>query len=172
MKFPMLAALALVVLGSVLASAQTFGFGSAGGGLYCNYEQLSYYGGGLWGGQDNTSACGEANSTAIIGFTATVPNRGEEAYGAGVVYGDALYNLFMPGDPGDQYTVFTKLKCNKKNKSGQYVGPNGWVGIAAISGFFAGVNSGPLSCDIPGKRGAIATMGFSIGNVRKRSVSK
>lgn len=38
MKGKMLAAFIVVVFGCALASAQSFGFASMGGGLYCNYE--------------------------------------------------------------------------------------------------------------------------------------
>ena len=148
--------LAVLALGT-LASAQTFGFGTGpGGGLYCNYEQLSYAGGGLWGGVDNLSPCGASYST-LSGFTASVP-AGPMAHGKGVVYGDSIYAAYN-GLPEAMWTVFTKLKCNKVNKFGQFTGPDGWEGVAAFSGFFAGTNQGPLSCAIPGKNGVAPTKG-------------
>jgi hypothetical protein len=158
-----LVVLAVLALGT-LASAQTFGFGTSigGSGLYCNYEQLQNAGGGLWGGSDNlVTACGATSNSTISGFNATVPNVGPMAHGPGVVYGDSIYAVFN-GDPFAQWTVFTKLKCNKVNKIGKFVGTDGWEGVAAFSGFFAGTNQGPLSCAIPGKHGAVATKGASI----------
>ena len=163
MKISRLAVLALVTLASFVATAQTFGFATTGGGLYCNYEQLSYYGGGLWAGSDNLSACGVSTYAEIVGFTVTVPNQGSGAHGAGVVYGDAIFTALVPGDAGNEYAVFTKLKCNKKDKSGHYLGANGWIGIAGITGYFAGVANGPLSCDIPGRNGIEPTLGISAG---------
>ena len=158
----MLAVLTLVVFGCAFASAQTFGFGTAvgGSGLYCDYEQLSYSGGGLWGGLDNYSACGFSVNPTISGFSGTVANHGELAHGAGVIYGDSVYAV-ISGDPFAQWTVFTKLKCNHTNKFGAFTGTDGWEGVAAFSGFVAGTNQGPLSCSIPGKNGHAPTKGAS-----------
>jgi hypothetical protein len=100
------------------------------------------------------SACGSGVDADIGGFTVTVPNRGGAAHGAGVVYGDDIYTALYGGLVG-QWTVFTKLKCNKM-KGGVYVGPSGWVGIASISMLLGSVNAGPLSCAIPGKNGSRA----------------
>jgi hypothetical protein len=169
-KLKVLAVLTLVVLGCVFVSAQTFGFGTSigGTGLYCNYEQLKDYGGGLWAGVDNLSMCGGTYST-ISGFNATVPNTAQ-AHGKGVVYGDNIYWAYNGAQA--QWTVFTKLKCNKKNKSGRYVGLNGWVGVASITGVFAGFNQGPLSCEIPGKRGVVPTAGVSTSAIRGQGGKK
>lgn len=161
MRMKMLAVLTLVLCGCVFASAQTFGFASTGGGLYCNYEQLSNAGSGAWGGVDNVSACGGSVNATISGFDATVPAHGQPTGGAGVVYGDSIYAAFS-GDPYAQWTVFTKLKCAKQNRFGQYTGNYGWVGVAAFSGFFAGGNHGYLSCSVPGKNGAAPTKGPSV----------
>lgn len=158
MKLKMLAVLTLVVFGCAFASAQSFGFASTYGGLYCNYEQLSYYGGGLWAGSDNLSACGSSYNSTISGFTASA--KGAEAHGPGVVYGDTIYAQ-LDGLPTFQWTVFTKLKCNKQNKYGQYTGSDGWEGVAGASGYFLGTNQGPLSCSLPGKHGVQATKGVN-----------
>jgi hypothetical protein len=156
----------LILFGSALAQAQTFGFASTGGALYCNYEQLTSYAGGYWAGVDNLSACGSSVDADIGGFTATVPNHGGAAHGAGVVYGDDIYTALYGGLVG-QWTVFTKLKCNKV-KGGVYVGPSGWVGVASISMFLGGVKAGPLSCAIPGKNGVVPTAGPSISAARRK----
>ncbi|MGB9071667.1 MAG: hypothetical protein WCC22_03275 [Terriglobales bacterium] len=161
MKLKMLAVFTLVVFGCAFASAQTFGFASVGGGLYCNFEQLSNAGAGAWGGVDNLSACGSSVNATISGFNATVPAVGQPTGGAGVVYGDSIYAAYN-GDAFAQWTVFTKLKCNKQNRFGQYTGAYGWNGLAAFSGFFAGGNHGFLSCSIPGKNGAVPTKGPSV----------
>jgi len=156
-----LAVIALCILGCTFASAQTFGFASVGGGLYCNYEQLTYSGTGAWGGLDNLSACGSGVNSTIAGFNATLPPDGQVTGGAGVVYGDSIYAA-LSADPFAQWTVFTRLTCNKQNRYGQYEGKYGWVGAAAFSGFYVGGNQGFLSCSIPGKAGAQATKGPSI----------
>lgn len=161
MKLKMLAVFTLVVFGCAFASAQTFGFASVGGGLYCNFEQLSNAGAGAWGGLDNLSACGVGVNATISGFNATVPALGQPTGGTGVVYGDSIYAAYN-GDAFAQWTVFTKLRCNKQNRFGQYVGSYGWNGLAAFSGFFAGGNHGFLSCSIPGRKGAAATKGASV----------
>jgi hypothetical protein len=159
MKLKTLAILTLGIFGCAFASAQTFGFASAFGDLYCNYEQLTYAGNGLWVGFDNLSACGINISSTLSGFSATVPNVGPSAHGAGVVYGDSVYAVYN-GFPEGQWTVFTKLKCNKV-KNGVFVGQDGWDGVAAFSGIFVGSNQGPLSCTIPGKNGAAPTKGVN-----------
>ena len=41
MNIKSLTVIALCILGCSFASAQTFGFASVGGGLYCNFEQLA-----------------------------------------------------------------------------------------------------------------------------------
>jgi hypothetical protein len=161
MKIKSLAIIALFVLGCTFASAQTFGFASVGGGLYCNFEQLASSGTGAYGGLDNLSACGASVNATLAGFNANMPALGQPAGGTGVIYGDSIYAAFS-GDPFAQWTVFSKLKCNKQNKFGQYLGSYGWVGAAAFSGVYVGGNQGFLSCSVPGKAGAAATKGPSI----------
>ena len=153
--------LVLVVLAlGTLASAQSFGFASTGGGLYCNYEQFTYMSGGLAAGYDNLSPCGVSVNATIAGFNASVP-AGPQAHGKGVVYGDSIYAVYN-GDPYAMWGVFSKLKCNKQNKFGQYVGALGWEGNAAFSGLELGTNQGFLSCTIPGKNGAAPTKGATV----------
>jgi|HubBroStandDraft_6_1064221.scaffolds.fasta_scaffold420066_1 hypothetical protein len=154
--------IALLILCCSFAPAQTFGFASVGGGLYCNFEQLYASGTGAYGGFDNVSACNGAPSAVISGFNATLPNMGQPTGGAGVIYGDSIYAA-LSGNPYAQWTVFSRLKCNNKNRFGQYTGNYGWVGVAAFSGFFAGGNQGFLSCSVPGKAGAYASKGASFG---------
>jgi hypothetical protein len=166
LKLSTLLVLTLFVVCCSFASAQTFGFGTAigGSGLYCNFEQLSYAGSGLYGGVDNLeAACDSSANSTVSGFAGTVANDGEEAHGAGVIYGDSIYAVY-DGDPYAQWTVFSKLKCNKTNKFGDYTGTDGWEGAAAFSGEFVGTNQGPLSCNIPGKDGGLATRGTSSGS--------
>ena len=147
--------------------AQTFGFASTGAGLYCNYEQLSYAGGGLWSGIDNQSVCGMSINAAISGFSASVPNRGGGVHGTGVVYGDNIYAVAGSGAPEAQWTVYTKLKCNKQDKFGYYVGPLAWIGNAAFSGISVGTNLGYLSCTLPSKGdGDVLLRGSTIGKLK------
>lgn len=166
MKMKSLVVITLFVLGCSFAPAQTFGFASVGGGLYCNFEQLSNAGAGAWGGVDNLSACGSSVNSTISGFNATIPNLGQPTGGKGVVYGDSIYAAYS-GNPFAQWTVFTKLKCNSQNRFGQYLGSYGWNGVAAFSGFFAGGNHGFLSCSVPGKAGVAPTKGTSVRAKKK-----
>jgi hypothetical protein len=147
---------------SFAASAQSFGFASTGGGLYCNFEQLSISG-GFVGGYDNLSACGSGVNSTISGFNATVPNDGPSVHGPGVVYGDSIYAT-LSGDPYAQWTVFSKLKANKVNKEGQYTGTYSWIGAASFSGVFVGTNEGYLSSSVPGKNGNYASKGATTVN--------
>jgi hypothetical protein len=158
LKLKSLLVITLFVVACSFASAQTFGFASVGGGLYCNYEQLSSGGSGEWGGVDNLSACGSSVNSSISGFSAILTANGEPTGGTGVIYGDSLYAA-LSGDPFAQWTVFSKLKCNKQNKYGVYTNGYSWVGVAAFSGVFAGSNTGYLSCNIPGKAGNSPTKG-------------
>ena len=159
MKLKSLLVITLFVVACSFASAQSFGFASAGGTLYCNYEQLTYAGyDGYYGGVDNLSACGVSVNSTIAGFTATAKNEGGPAFGAGVIYGDSIYATY-DGLTDAQWTVFTKLKANKVNKFGHYSGSYSWAGVAGFSGFFAGSNYGYLSAALPGKEGTVAGKG-------------
>jgi hypothetical protein len=163
---------ALSLFGSVLAAGQTFGFASAGGGFHCNYEQLSYEGGGLWAGIDNLSACGLSTNATISGFSASIQKSdGLPVYGPGVIYGDSIYATIY-GMTTAQLTVYTKTKCNKQNGLGQYLGHPSWMVVAGFSGFFSGTNSGFLSCEIPGEKGVVPSLGPSFGGARRRAVER
>ncbi|MGA2001890.1 MAG: hypothetical protein ABSG70_00830 [Terriglobales bacterium] len=150
----------LLLMGCVGASAQSFGFLSPGGGLYCNYLQLAYAGNGAWGGLDNFSVCGQSVNSTISGFSATLAGDGQAGHGAGVIYGDSVYAV-LSGDPYAQWTAWTSLKCNKI-KNGKITGKVSFVGVAALSGHFLGGNYGYLSCSIPGKDGVAPTRGSTV----------
>ena len=158
--------LTLLALGS-LASAQTFGFASAGGlGIYCNYEQLTLSSfGGVYYGYDNLmTACGAAVNANVVGYTANVKNVGGiPVFGNGVVLGDNIYDAFSQAYTGAQWTVFTKLKCNSQYPTGQFKGQWSWIGVAGASGFFFGDNWGFLSCTIPGDSKLIQNYETTVG---------
>lgn len=164
MKLKSLLVITLFVVACSFASAQTFGFASVDSGLYCDYEQLQNAGDGYWGGFDNYSACGSSTSPTISGFSASLSNDGEPGHGAGVIYGDSVYAL-EEDFPEGQWTVWTALKANKQNKEGFYSGKYSWVGAAAFSGVFAGINYGYLSTSIPSKTGDSAMRGPSTGKI-------
>jgi len=133
---------------------------------------LSYYGNGLWSGADNQSACGSSVNATISGFSVTIPkNNGSPVYGPGVIYGDSLYSTLY-GVTDAQWTMYTRLKCNKIDKSGNILGPPSWMGVAAFSGFFGGLNYGFLYCGIPGKKGVVATLGPTVGAARRPRVKR
>jgi hypothetical protein len=162
MKLSVLALLS-VVFACASTSAQSFGFASTGGGLYCNYEQLAYAGTGLWGGVDNLSSCGITVNSTLSGFTNSVANNGEQAHGDGVIYGDAIY-VALSGNLYAQWTAFTKLKCNSKNKKGRFIGSYGWIGVGAFSGIVTTVHYGYLSCTLPARGdGEIQMRGTTVG---------
>jgi len=164
---------AFLVFGcGALASAQSFGFASTDGGFYCNYEQLSYYGGGLWAGADNLSACGVSGNATISGFSVSIPKgEGLPVHPAGVIYGDSLYATLY-GSTSAQWTVYTKTRCNKKNHFGGYVGGPYWMGVAGFSGFLAGANDGWLTCSVPGKNGVVPTLGPTTHAARRTAVKR
>jgi hypothetical protein len=168
MKLRILAVLTLGLLGCALAPGQTFGFASAGGGLYCNYEQLAVASPGFWDGYDNLSACGSSVNSTIAGFTATLASDGGPTHGQGVIYGDVIY-LILSGDPFAQWTLYTRLQCNKKNKKGKYTGPFGWFGVAAFSGVVTSTEYGYLSCTLPTPGdGEVQMRGTAAGNLRQK----
>ncbi|MGA7558822.1 MAG: hypothetical protein WCF61_12770 [Terriglobales bacterium] len=163
MKLKSLLVIALFVAAcSLAASAQTFGFASAGSGLYCNYEQLNYQGtNDVFVGVDNLSACGSSVNATLVCIGATVPKSdGLEAYGKGVVCGDNIFAV-LDGDPNAQWTYFSALECSKE-KNGKFYGHYGWAGVAAFSGVYVGGNYGYLSCTIPGKNGVAPTRDVTI----------
>ena len=169
MKFKLLAVLTLVVFGCAFASAQTFGFGTAGGDyLYCNYEVLSNsYGApyAIWGGTDNISDCyfGSHYNATMGGVTGKL-TKPQDPFGIGtvngVVLGDNLYDAYSFTFTGYQWTVVSNLRCTnlgaKKPKEG-------WVGIASVSGFAFAGNYGVLSCTVYAKGQAKPNKGVSFG---------
>ena len=168
MKTKGLAIVTLLVLGCGFASAQTFGFASSGGVyLYCDYEQLAYSGNDIWVGFDNTSVCGGHNAT-LVGFGATTPNKGQPAFGKGVVLADNIYDAYSYTFTGAQSALFTKLKCNKVDQFGHYKGAPGWMTVAAISGFVFGENYGYLSCTHPTAGDGITYRGPIAGKMPAR----
>ena len=169
MKLTSLAVITLlVVLGCGLASAQTFGFASVGGGLYCNYEVLQNAFGApftVWQGTDNLSACAHVGDNATIvgikGSLSKVTNPSGFAV-SGVTYADNLYDAQYESYTGAQWEVTSALKCNKVNKkTGAYTGSYSWIGFASVSGFLFNDNYGYLSCTIP--TGNAPTKGLSSG---------
>ncbi|MGA7968208.1 MAG: hypothetical protein WB983_06235 [Terriglobales bacterium] len=194
MKLRIIAVLAVLALGT-LASAQTFGFASVGGGSYCNYETLYNNGDDVYTGIDNvTNVCYAGDNLsyngAIAGFTAALPNAGLPVHGAGIDYGDSIYEAqeadidefyldYYGYNLGyfstDEWAVHSALKCNKTNpKTGQYKGAYSWVGVAGSSyGFYFGDNYGFLSCSIPAKGDkAAAKLGPTIGKSSKNAKMK
>jgi hypothetical protein len=164
MKMKSLVVIALLVLGCSFASAQTFGFASAGGSyLYCNYEVLNHIAPtDLWQGNDILVLCGSKFNATIVGATADITASGNP-YGfsvKGVAYADDIYDAFSESFTDTQWFVFTALKCAKLN-NGHYAGKYGWVGLAAVSAeVFAG-DYGYLSCQIPGQPGSPPYLGVS-----------
>jgi len=151
LKLKSLLVITLLVLGCSFASAQSFGFLSVGGGSYCNYEVISFLSGtGVAQGVDNlTAACGLPVNATFVGFKDSLPavDTGGLVSGAGITYGDNIYDAESEAYTGAQWTVFSHLKCNKKiNGNTKY----SWIGVAGISGFFFGDNYGYLGCTVPG----------------------
>jgi hypothetical protein len=166
MRSKTLAIISLLVLGCGLASAQSFGFESAGGRLECNYEQLSHpngYGSDVWQGVDNLTACGVPlpYSAFIVGVSGGLTKAGNPAGFAlkGVAYADNIYDAFSPPYTGAQWFVVTNLKCSSKKF--------GWIGFASYAGLVFGANYGYLSCTIPGKDGAVASNRLTTGAYAK-----
>ncbi len=165
-----LAIISVLLLGCGLASAQSFGFESVGGTLYCNYEQLSHpdgYGSDVWWGIDNLTTCGQSYSAVIVGVGGGLSRAGNVAGFAlkGVAYADNLYDAFSSSPPtGVQWFVVTNLKCSKKRY--------GWIGFAGYPGLIFGSNYGPLSCTIPGKDAAVSNNRLSTGAYAKVAARK
>jgi len=152
--------IALLVLGCCLASAQTFGFLSVEGrNEFCDYEvlqQLVPY--DVWQGSDVLSACNVSVNATIVGVSAKL-SAAENPVGfplKGVAYADNIYDAFSQSYTGQQVLRITDLKCSREKY--------GWILFAGISGIMLGDNYGYLSCEIPGKNGAVATRGLSTGS--------
>lgn len=162
MKTKGLVVIALLVLGCSFASAQTFGFESVGGGLYCNYEVLQQLSPtAVWQGTDNlTTACGGEVNGTLVGISAPLEARNNPvgfSLNPGVNYADNIYDAEALGYTGAQWDVSTALKCTSHHY--------GWIGFASVSGFIFGDNYGYLSCTIPGK-GPAPTKGLSTGSAK------
>jgi len=170
LKLKSLAVITLFVLGCSFASAQTFGFASTNSGLYCNYEQInntSVLGTDVWQGFDNLSPCGITHNATIAGFGGNLPTAaGLPVVGRGVIYGDNLYDAFSSIYTGEQWTVFTLLKCNKLNThTGKFIGNFSWIGIASVSNFVFGDNFGFLSCTHPAAGDKSIERGTTAGKI-------
>jgi hypothetical protein len=163
MKTSGLVVITLLALSCTFASAQTFGFESVGGGLFCNYEvlqQIAPY--GIWQGEDVLSTCGAEVNATIAGVSANLTAAGNPAgFGIkGVNYADNIYDAFALGYTGAQWDVASNLAC-ASGKHPKY----GWIGFASVSGFVFGDDYGYLSCTIPGK-GPAPTLGLSTGSAK------
>jgi hypothetical protein len=165
-----LAVISLLVLGCGLASAQSFGFESTGGFLYCNYEQLFHPNGegpDVWWGFDNLmGACETGYNAFIVGIGGGLSKAGNPAGFPlkGVAYADNIYDAWSQPYTGAQWFVVTNLKCSSKKF--------GWIGFAGISGRVFGSNYGYLSCTIPGKDEAVANKRLTTGAYAKVSARK
>lgn len=155
MKLRILFVTTLLLLGCGFAPAQTFGFMSTSGDLYCNYEQLDGNPNGLWSVTVNFSVCGSPN-ISVIGVSTQLTKAGNPGGFPlkGVAYD--IYEAFSYTNNAQLLTV-SNLKCSTKHY--------GWIGIAAESGFMFGDDYGFLSCTIPG-RDAVPTKGRSTGNIK------
>jgi len=161
MKRKSLAVIILLFLGSGVAAATsyTFGFGSPGGGIFCNYEQINnngMFGPDVWQGVDNLSVCGINHNATIVGLSHSIPkSAGLPVSGKGVLYADDIYDAFSGKYTGYQWLLFTRLKCSFK----QY----GWIGFATSpGGIVFGDNYDYLLCSIPaaGKHNGRMTTGM------------
>jgi hypothetical protein len=167
-KLKSLLVITLLVIGCSFASAQTFGFGTAGGAyLYCNYEAglNNTFGSpyAVWAAVDNLSLCPgylgfNATMVGISGGLTKTTNPAGFAL-KGETMADNLYDAYAGGYTGDQWDVTQNVKCTalgaKKPKEG-------WIGFAGASGITFGANYGTLSCTIPGK-GSSPVKGMTIG---------
>ncbi len=154
--------IALLVLGCGLAAAQTFGFESPSGELYCNYEQIGQYSGAVWQGTDNLSPCDSQPNATMVGIRGGLTKSGNPLGYAvkGVAFADNIYDAFTGAYSGAQWFVVTDLKCSAKHY--------GWIGFSSLSGFVVATNYGYLSCAIPG-RDATPTKGLTIGNAKPQA---
>ncbi len=158
MKLKSLAVIALLALACSFASAQTFGFASTTGYLYCNYEQIASSGGFITG-TDNLSLCGFANNATIIGGTGKVPLLGQDfSVTVDAILADNILDVEAGTVTYMQACWFQALKCTKPNKNGKYHGKYGWITFAIYDGYIYGDNYGYLSCTIPEKGDGDALM--------------
>ncbi len=158
MKMKGVLVIALLVLGCNSASAQTFGFASAGGSyLYCNYEILvQLKPSAVWEGADIVvPLCGGRLNGDIVGSSGGITASGNPAGFSvkGVTYADDIYDAYSDSFTATQWYVISELKCAKL-KNGRYEGKYGWIGFAAASAVVFGDNYGYLSCQLPGQPGS------------------
>ena len=166
MKLKSLAVITLFVLGCSFVEAQTFGFESVGGSLFCDYEQLKNFGGAVWEGFDNLSACGASQNATLVCVKGGV-TKADNPLGfgvTGVVCADNIYDAFSGVYTGSQWLRISALKCSTKKY--------GWVGFAGYSGVVFGDNYGYLSCIIPGRNGAVSNGRLSSGGRSKPRAGK
>jgi len=145
----------------------TFGFVSPDGTtLYCDYEALVPYSGGVWQGSDVLTTCGDPVNATIAGISGSLTAAGNPNGFAlkGVTYADNIYDAISLGYTGAQWDVTTALEC-AKYKNGVWSGKYGWIGFASMSGTIFGSNYGYLSCILPSE-GKLATRGLSIGSAK------
>ncbi len=169
MKLKSLLVITLLVIGCSFASAQTFGFGTAGGDyLYCNYIQLSnVYGApyAVWQGTDNLSACGHGYNATVVGVKGGLSKPGNPGGFAatGVTYADNIYDAYSYTLTGVQWDVSQSLKCTNL---GAKKAKEAWIGFASVSGFVFGDNYGTVACSIPGRDKGAKMKGLSIGTAK------
>ena len=117
MKLKSLAVIALLALACSFASAQTFGFASTTGYLYCNYEQIASSGGFITG-TDNLSLCGFANNATIIGGTGKVPLLGQDfSVTVDAILADNILDVEAGTVTYMQACWFQALKCTKPTRT-------------------------------------------------------
>jgi hypothetical protein len=155
--------LTLVVLGCSFASAQSFGFLSAGKSIeYCNYEilvQLTPY--AIWEGDDILTPCGVSYNATIAGATTSLSKVNNPLGFAlkGVGYADNIYDAFSEFYTGAQWYVISNLKCSEKKL--------GWLGLASVSSVIFGDNYGYLwPCGPEAKKAAANGHGLSTGSAK------
>jgi len=159
MKLKSVLVITVLVIGCSFMSAQTFGFASVEGDLFCDYEvlqQLVPY--DVWQGSDVLSACNLPVNATIVGVSAKLSAAENPVRFSlkGVAYADNIYDAVSESYTGIQILRITDLKCSTKKY--------GWVLFASISGEIFGDNYGFVSCEIPGKNGVVATRGPSTGS--------
>jgi len=168
----------LLVLACGLASAGSWTFGflsAAGGGPYCNYEQINnnnvdgvagLSNGAVYEGFDNLSACGLSYNATIDGYGPYTLPKGVTFAGykvvvsKGAVYGDNIYDAFSEAYTGEQWTVATSLAASTKPPAKN---KDWWIGVASFSNFVFGDNAGQLTTTLPaaGKHNGLLTTGHS-----------
>jgi hypothetical protein len=146
-----LTVLTLVVFGCSSAmfaqGSATLGYTSAGDLLeYCNYEQISWGGGGNFYSQgvDNNSACGLANNGTMEGVKVSVPAAaGAPLSGAAYSFADNTIDAQYGTYSGLQWFVISQLKPSTLLRHW------GWVGYLGEDGYEFLGNYGYLTATLP-----------------------